>query len=98
MPATIKRHAAAQDHCVRPSSASCSHWTTLVRARFASPVIGIAGAAIFSEEIYDVISQPQCEGGTLAMGFTYSGRIRLQPRPSERQDSLTSVRQGRCCE
>ena len=31
------------------------------------------GAAIFSEEIYEVISQPQCEGGTLTMGFTYSG-------------------------
>ena len=26
------------------------------------------GAAIFSEEIYEVISQPQCEGGTLTMG------------------------------
>ena len=31
------------------------------------------GAAIFSEEIYDVISRPQCEGGLLTMGFTYSG-------------------------
>ncbi len=31
------------------------------------------GAAIFSKEIYDVISQPQCEGGVFSMGFTYSG-------------------------
>lgn len=31
------------------------------------------GAVIISEEIYAVISQPQCEGGVLSMGFTYSG-------------------------
>lgn len=31
------------------------------------------GAAIFSEEIYDVISQPQSDGGVFSMGFTYSG-------------------------
>ncbi|MBT3425361.1 MAG: aminotransferase [Gammaproteobacteria bacterium] len=31
------------------------------------------GAAIFSNEIYRVISQPQVEGGVFTMGFTYSG-------------------------
>lgn len=31
------------------------------------------GACILSSEIYDVISVPQCKGGTLSMGFTYSG-------------------------
>ena len=31
------------------------------------------GFALFSDEIYSVISQPQCEGGLLSMGFTYSG-------------------------
>ncbi len=31
------------------------------------------GFALFSDEIYEVISQPQCEGGLLSMGFTYSG-------------------------
>ncbi|MDG1308148.1 MAG: aminotransferase class III-fold pyridoxal phosphate-dependent enzyme [Porticoccaceae bacterium] len=31
------------------------------------------GAAIFSSEIYDVISQPQAEGGVFSMGFTYTG-------------------------
>ena len=31
------------------------------------------GAAIFSSEIYDVISQPQVEGGVFSMGFTYTG-------------------------
>ena len=31
------------------------------------------GATLISDEIYDVISKPQCEGGTLTMGFTYSG-------------------------
>lgn len=31
------------------------------------------GAAIFSSRIYDVINKPQCEGGLLSMGFTYSG-------------------------
>lgn len=31
------------------------------------------GATIFSEEIYKVISQPQCKGGLLSHGFTYSG-------------------------
>ena len=31
------------------------------------------GAAIFSSEIYRVISQPQVEGGVFSMGFTYSG-------------------------
>ena len=31
------------------------------------------GAAIFSAEIYDVISQPQIEGGVFSMGFTYTG-------------------------
>ena len=31
------------------------------------------GAAIFSSGIYQVISQPQCPGGVLSMGFTYSG-------------------------
>ncbi|MBL4712669.1 MAG: aminotransferase class III-fold pyridoxal phosphate-dependent enzyme [Gammaproteobacteria bacterium] len=31
------------------------------------------GAAIFSDEIYEVISKPQSEGGVLSLGFTYSG-------------------------
>ncbi len=31
------------------------------------------GAALFSEEIYKVISEPQCEDGVFSMGFTYSG-------------------------
>jgi len=31
------------------------------------------GATMISDEIYDVISQPQSEGGALTMGFTYSG-------------------------
>ena len=31
------------------------------------------GAAILSERIYRVISQPQCENGVLSMGFTYTG-------------------------
>ena len=31
------------------------------------------GAALISERIYKVINQPQCEGGVLSMGFTYSG-------------------------
>ena len=31
------------------------------------------GAVIISKEIYTLISQPQCEGGVLSMGFTYSG-------------------------
>lgn len=31
------------------------------------------GAAIISSRIYDVISQPQCEGGLLSMGYTYTG-------------------------
>jgi len=31
------------------------------------------GAAIISSRIFDVISQPQCEGGVLSMGFTYTG-------------------------
>jgi len=31
------------------------------------------GAAVFSEEMYEVISRPQCEGGLFSMGFTYSG-------------------------
>ena len=31
------------------------------------------GFALFSDKIYRVISQPQCEGGLLSMGFTYSG-------------------------
>ena len=31
------------------------------------------GFALFSDEIYGVISKPQCEGGLLSMGFTYSG-------------------------
>ncbi|MEY8197787.1 MAG: aminotransferase class III-fold pyridoxal phosphate-dependent enzyme, partial [Colwellia sp.] len=31
------------------------------------------GAAIFSDEIYEVINKPQCEGGVLSLGFTYSG-------------------------
>lgn len=31
------------------------------------------GAAVFSEEIYSVISKPQMEGGVLSLGFTYSG-------------------------
>ena len=31
------------------------------------------GAAIFSSDIYDVISQPQAEGGVFSMGFTYTG-------------------------
>jgi len=31
------------------------------------------GAAIISDRIFEVISKPQCEGGVLSMGFTYSG-------------------------
>jgi adenosylmethionine-8-amino-7-oxononanoate aminotransferase len=31
------------------------------------------GATIISEKIYQVISQPQCDGGVFSMGFTYSG-------------------------
>lgn len=31
------------------------------------------GAAVFSDEIYDVISVPQSEGGVFSMGFTYTG-------------------------
>ncbi|WP_163937245.1 aminotransferase [Paraferrimonas sp. SM1919] len=31
------------------------------------------GAAIFNKKIYDVISQPQSEGGVLSLGFTYTG-------------------------
>lgn len=31
------------------------------------------GATIISSKMYEVISQPQCEGGALTMGFTYSG-------------------------
>ncbi|MEH6549403.1 MAG: aminotransferase [Pseudomonadales bacterium] len=31
------------------------------------------GATLISDEIYEVISQPQCEGGALTLGFTYSG-------------------------
>ena len=31
------------------------------------------GAAVFSEEIYETISVPQCEGGLFSMGFTYAG-------------------------
>ncbi|NEI71612.1 aminotransferase [Rhizobium lusitanum] len=31
------------------------------------------GAAVFSSEFYDVIASPQCEGGQLTLGFTYSG-------------------------
>ena len=31
------------------------------------------GAAIFSREIYRVISEPQSEGGVFSMGFTYTG-------------------------
>lgn len=31
------------------------------------------GATLISDEIYDVISQPQCEGGVFSMGLTYFG-------------------------
>ncbi|NQY87755.1 MAG: aminotransferase [Colwellia sp.] len=31
------------------------------------------GAAIISDGIYDVISKPQCDGGLLSMGYTYTG-------------------------
>lgn len=31
------------------------------------------GAAIISDEIYQVISQPQCDGGVFSMGYTYTG-------------------------
>ena len=30
------------------------------------------GATLLSDEIYDVISKPQCEGGTLSLGYTYT--------------------------
>jgi adenosylmethionine-8-amino-7-oxononanoate aminotransferase len=30
------------------------------------------GATLLSDEMYEVISQPQCEGGTLSMGYTYT--------------------------
>ena len=31
------------------------------------------GAALISDEIYEVISRPQCEGGVFSMGLTYFG-------------------------
>lgn len=31
------------------------------------------GATLMSDEIYDVISRPQCEGGVFSMGLTYFG-------------------------
>ncbi len=31
------------------------------------------GATLLSDQIYDVISRPQCEGGVFSMGLTYSG-------------------------
>jgi adenosylmethionine-8-amino-7-oxononanoate aminotransferase len=31
------------------------------------------GATLISDEIYDVIARPQCEGGVFSMGFTYFG-------------------------
>lgn len=31
------------------------------------------GATLLSDEIYDVISRPQCEGGVFSMGLTYFG-------------------------
>lgn len=31
------------------------------------------GATLLSDEIYDVISKPQCAGGVFSTGFTYSG-------------------------
>lgn len=31
------------------------------------------GATLISDEIYDVISKPQCEGGVFSMGLTYFG-------------------------
>ena len=31
------------------------------------------GATLISDEIYDVISRPQCEGGVFSMGLTYFG-------------------------
>lgn len=31
------------------------------------------GATIISSDVYDVIAQPQCEGGVFSMGFTYFG-------------------------
>lgn len=31
------------------------------------------GVTLFSEEIYEVISKPQCEGGVFSMGLTYFG-------------------------
>lgn len=31
------------------------------------------GAAIISTRVYDVIAKPQCEGGLLSMGYTYTG-------------------------
>ena len=31
------------------------------------------GATLISDEIYEVISQPQCEGGVFSMGLTYFG-------------------------
>ena len=31
------------------------------------------GAAIISSRIYEVIAKPQCEGGLLSMGYTYTG-------------------------
>lgn len=30
------------------------------------------GAALLSDEIYEVISKPQCEGGSLSLGYTYT--------------------------
>lgn len=31
------------------------------------------GATLISSDVYDVIAQPQCEGGVFSMGFTYFG-------------------------
>lgn len=31
------------------------------------------GATMLSDEVYDVISKPQCDGGLLSMGYTYTG-------------------------
>ncbi|MEH6579638.1 MAG: aminotransferase [Amphritea sp.] len=31
------------------------------------------GATLLSDKIYEVISEPQCEGGVLSLGYTYSG-------------------------
>lgn len=45
----------------------------IVSAKGLSSAYAPLSATIFSKAIYDVISEPQCEGGMFTHGFTYSG-------------------------